>query len=155
MATIQFTKGHGTGNDFVLILDERGELELDSQTVAKLCDRHFGIGADGLIRVVKSNSIGAGSASLAEEPAAEGPVVTGLHAADHANPVAAVAVGTVIAVQRVDAMVEGVAERAVVTTAPGGADVAADIEAGPGEGGSHIDRGGSEGAAGKIGRKAQ
>ena len=71
MATIQFTKGHGTGNDFVLILDERGELDLDSQTVAKLCDRHFGIGADGLIRVVKSKSIDAGAASLAEEPAAE------------------------------------------------------------------------------------
>ena len=71
MATIQFTKGHGTGNDFVLILDERGELDLDAQTVAKLCDRHFGIGADGLIRVVKSNSIDAGAANLAEEPAAE------------------------------------------------------------------------------------
>lgn len=71
MATIQFTKGHGTGNDFVLILDERGELELDSATVAKICDRHFGVGADGLIRVVKSSAIAEGASALAEESAAE------------------------------------------------------------------------------------
>jgi diaminopimelate epimerase len=55
----------------VLILDERGELELEATSVAKLCDRHFGIGADGLIRVVRSSAIPDGAASLAEEPAAE------------------------------------------------------------------------------------
>ncbi|MCX8528602.1 MAG: diaminopimelate epimerase [Rhodoluna sp.] len=71
MAILKFTKGHGTGNDFVLILDEHGALELDAATVVKLCDRHFGIGADGLIRVVRSNAIADGAASLAEEPAAE------------------------------------------------------------------------------------
>ncbi len=71
MATVQFTKGHGTGNDFVLILDERGELELTAETVAKLCDRHFGIGADGLIRVIRSSALPDGAASLKEEPAAE------------------------------------------------------------------------------------
>ena len=71
MATIQFTKGHGTGNDFVLILDERGELELDAATVAKICDRHFGVGADGLIRIIKSRALPEGAASLAEEPSAE------------------------------------------------------------------------------------
>ena len=71
MAMTKFTKGHGTGNDFVLILDELGELELDQTLVAKLCDRHFGIGADGLIRVVKSSAILEGAKILAEEPAAE------------------------------------------------------------------------------------
>ena len=71
MAQVEFTKGHGTGNDFVLILDAAGELELDAKTVARLCDRHFGIGADGLIRVVRSENIPDGAASLAEEPAAE------------------------------------------------------------------------------------
>ena len=71
MAMTKFTKGHGTGNDFVLILDEHGDLELDAATVAKLCDRHFGIGADGLIRVVRSSAIPEGAASLSEEPAAE------------------------------------------------------------------------------------
>jgi diaminopimelate epimerase len=70
MAIVQFTKGHGTGNDFVLILDQDGELELDVATVAKLCDRNFGIGADGLIRIVKSSALPEGAASLAEEPAA-------------------------------------------------------------------------------------
>jgi diaminopimelate epimerase len=70
MAIVQFTKGHGTGNDFVLILDERGELELDAAAVAKICDRHFGVGADGLIRIVKSSALPEGAASLAEEPAA-------------------------------------------------------------------------------------
>jgi diaminopimelate epimerase len=70
MAIVQFTKGHGTGNDFVLILDQDGELELDAATVAKLCDRNFGIGADGLIRIIKSSALPEGAASLAEEPAA-------------------------------------------------------------------------------------
>lgn len=71
MASVNFTKGHGTGNDFVLILDAEGALELDAKTVAKLCDRHFGIGADGLIRVVRSANIADGQAVLAEDPSAE------------------------------------------------------------------------------------
>jgi diaminopimelate epimerase len=49
--TLQFTKGQGTGNDFVLILDEIGQLSLSEQEVAEICDRHFGVGADGLIVV--------------------------------------------------------------------------------------------------------
>lgn len=50
----RFTKGHGTGNDFVLLPDTEGELELDSATVAAICDRRFGIGADGVLRVVRT-----------------------------------------------------------------------------------------------------
>ncbi|WP_417508503.1 diaminopimelate epimerase [Microbacterium sp.] len=68
---VAFTKGHGTGNDFVIIADPDGELELTADQVAALCDRHFGIGADGVLRVVRSASIPEGSAALAEEPAAE------------------------------------------------------------------------------------
>lgn len=49
--SLQFTKGQGTGNDFVLILDEVGQLSLSEQEVAEICDRHFGVGADGLIVV--------------------------------------------------------------------------------------------------------
>ena len=68
---INFTKGHGTGNDFVLVLDEHGELELTPKQIAKICDRHFGIGADGFIRVIRSNSLPAGQALLADAPEAE------------------------------------------------------------------------------------
>jgi diaminopimelate epimerase len=71
MSIIQFTKGHGTGNDFVLFLDSDGQIELSQAQIAKICDRHFGIGADGLIRVVRSRSISAGASILKEEPAAE------------------------------------------------------------------------------------
>ena len=68
---VAFTKGHGTGNDFVIIADPEGELDLTPEQVAVLCDRHFGIGADGVLRVVRSSAIAEGAASLAEEPAAE------------------------------------------------------------------------------------
>ena len=51
---VRFTKGHGTGNDFVLIPDHDGELELTPGLVAALCDRRKGIGGDGVIRVVRS-----------------------------------------------------------------------------------------------------
>ena len=68
MSKITFTKGHGTGNDFVLVLDAEGALSLSKTQIAKICDRHFGIGADGLIRVVKSESLPEGKALLLEEP---------------------------------------------------------------------------------------
>ncbi|WP_300267223.1 diaminopimelate epimerase [Microbacterium sp.] len=68
---VAFTKGHGTGNDFVIIADPEGELELAPEQVAALCDRHFGIGADGVLRVVRSAAIDGGAATLAEEPDAE------------------------------------------------------------------------------------
>lgn len=67
---LAFTKGHGTGNDFVLILDAEGKLELSAAMIAAICDRHFGVGADGLIRVVKSENITAGKKILSEEPGA-------------------------------------------------------------------------------------
>ena len=53
---IDFTKGHGTGNDFVLVLDPDGQLQLSPKEIARICDRHFGVGADGLIRVVKTEN---------------------------------------------------------------------------------------------------
>jgi len=48
---LAFTKMHGCGNDFVVVDDRAGALALDPSAVAMLCDRHFGIGADGLILV--------------------------------------------------------------------------------------------------------
>lgn len=70
MARISFTKGNGTGNDFVLIFDPNNELVIDEKQVAKICDRHFGIGADGLIRIVPSKDVPEGESILAEEPSA-------------------------------------------------------------------------------------
>ena len=70
MTSIAFTKGHGTGNDFVLVLDPEGELSLSSKQIAKICDRRFGIGADGFIRVVKSSKLPEGKQILEAEPAA-------------------------------------------------------------------------------------
>ena len=58
MATkMKFTKGNGTGNDFVLVFDADNTFDLSAKQVAKLCDRHFGIGADGFIRVVESRLV--------------------------------------------------------------------------------------------------
>ncbi|OAN43412.1 diaminopimelate epimerase [Microbacterium sp. H83] len=68
---VAFTKGHGTGNDFIIIADPDGALELTAEQVAVLCDRHFGIGADGILRVVRSSAIADGRAALDDEPAAE------------------------------------------------------------------------------------
>lgn len=55
---LSFSKYHGAGNDFVMVdnrEDDRRIWEaLDQETIADLCRRHLGIGADGLIQAVKS-----------------------------------------------------------------------------------------------------
>lgn len=48
---MRFAKYHGIGNDFVMFADRADRLELTPEMVRKLCDRRFGIGADGVIRV--------------------------------------------------------------------------------------------------------
>jgi diaminopimelate epimerase len=68
---LRFTKGHGTENDFVLVADPDGQLDLSPATVAALCDRRAGIGGDGLIRVVRSKALAEGEDSLAEDENAE------------------------------------------------------------------------------------
>ncbi|SRR6056297_149801 len=50
---VPFVKGHGTENDFVLLPDLEGTLELTAERVRWLCDRRRGIGADGVLRVVR------------------------------------------------------------------------------------------------------
>lgn len=49
---LRFTKGHGTGNDFVLLPDPDDRLRVTPEAVRAVCDRRFGVGGDGLIRVV-------------------------------------------------------------------------------------------------------
>jgi diaminopimelate epimerase len=63
---LTFTKGHGTQNDFVLVPDPDGALDLDAATVRWLADRRAGIGADGVIRVVRTRAV----AEVAEQAAA-------------------------------------------------------------------------------------
>nr|WP_245598426.1 diaminopimelate epimerase [Glycomyces arizonensis] len=58
MTTIHFAKGHGTGNDFVIVPDLADERPLAPADVAALCDRRFGIGGDGLLRVAPSSEPG-------------------------------------------------------------------------------------------------
>jgi diaminopimelate epimerase len=69
--TIDFTKGHGTGNDFVLYADPEGRSTLTPAQIAAICDRHFGVGADGVIRAIRSENLPEGVALLAETPEAE------------------------------------------------------------------------------------
>ena len=71
MATLHFTKGHGTGNDFVLFADPEGSTNLTDAQVAAICDRHFGVGADGILRAVLSRNLPEGESALAEDPDAE------------------------------------------------------------------------------------
>ena len=64
---MRFAKGHGTGNDFVILPDVDDELELVPGLVRRLCDRRTRIGADGVLRVVR-----AGAASLGASASASG-----------------------------------------------------------------------------------
>ncbi|MFG2970716.1 diaminopimelate epimerase [Streptomyces sp. NPDC048288] len=52
--SIPFLKGHGTENDFVIVPDPENTLDLTPAAVAALCDRRSGIGADGVLHVVRS-----------------------------------------------------------------------------------------------------
>ena len=54
---MDFVKGHGTENDFVVLPDRAGELELTPSRVRALCDRHRGLGADGVLRVVPGSAV--------------------------------------------------------------------------------------------------
>jgi diaminopimelate epimerase len=63
---MRFAKGHGTGNDFVILPDPEGRLDLPAELVARLCDRHTGLGGDGVLRVVRTAAAGAAGGQAAE-----------------------------------------------------------------------------------------
>lgn len=48
---MRFAKWHGIGNDFVMVADPSNEFAFDAGQVRRICDRRFGVGADGVIRV--------------------------------------------------------------------------------------------------------
>ncbi|MEU3026584.1 diaminopimelate epimerase [Streptomyces incarnatus] len=54
--TYPFVKGHGAGNDFIVLPDPGGRFPLSATEVARLCDRRSGIGADGLLRAVRCDA---------------------------------------------------------------------------------------------------
>jgi diaminopimelate epimerase len=49
---LQFTKMNGAGNDFILVDNRNQRLQLTRDQIVRLCDRHRGIGADGLLAVI-------------------------------------------------------------------------------------------------------
>ncbi|TDC95133.1 diaminopimelate epimerase [Saccharopolyspora aridisoli] len=53
----EYIKGHGTQNDFVILPDPHGELELTDDRVRALCDRQRGLGADGVLRVIRAGNL--------------------------------------------------------------------------------------------------
>jgi diaminopimelate epimerase len=68
---LNFTKGQGTGNDFVLFADPDGQTVLTPAQIRAVCDRKFGVGGDGMIRAVRSEHLPEGASALAEDDAAE------------------------------------------------------------------------------------
>jgi len=52
---LRFYKYHGAGNDFILLDERNTPINLSNQEIAFLCDRHKGIGADGLMRLIDSS----------------------------------------------------------------------------------------------------
>ena len=71
MTRIPFTKAQATGNDFVMLADGDDVLALGPDEIVALCDRHTGVGADGVIRAVRSLHLAAGREVLELEPQAE------------------------------------------------------------------------------------
>jgi diaminopimelate epimerase len=53
---LRFTKMNGAGNDFILIDNRAGDVHLDRSQIAHLCDRHRGVGADGILLLEKTSN---------------------------------------------------------------------------------------------------
>src|SRR5687767_8987876 len=53
---LKLTKMNGAGNDFVLIDNRQGKIHLAPEQVVRLCDRHRGVGADGLFLLIPNSS---------------------------------------------------------------------------------------------------
>jgi diaminopimelate epimerase len=67
---MRFAKGHGTENDFVILPDPGDLASLPAALAARLCDRHAGLGADGVLRVVRTAALAAGPNGASADAAA-------------------------------------------------------------------------------------
>lgn len=56
---LEFAKYQGAGNDFVMVVDLDDDRPLSAEEVAAVCDRRAGVGADGVIRIVRTDREGA------------------------------------------------------------------------------------------------
>lgn len=56
---LEFAKYQGAGNDFVMVVDLDDDRPLSAEEVAAVCDRRTGVGADGVIRIVRTDREGA------------------------------------------------------------------------------------------------
>lgn len=54
---VSFAKGHGTQNDFLIFPDDLVSIELTESLVVAVCDRHRGLGADGILRVARAGKL--------------------------------------------------------------------------------------------------
>lgn len=54
MKKVPFTKMNGAGNDFVMFDNRKGDLHFSKEEIARICDRHRGVGSDGIL-LVESN----------------------------------------------------------------------------------------------------
>ena len=57
LAGRELIKGHGTENDFLLLVDPEREVSVSAADIAAVCDRRAGFGADGFVRVVRTRSL--------------------------------------------------------------------------------------------------
>jgi diaminopimelate epimerase len=73
---LRLTKHHGAGNDFLVVVDRDGTGALDPVLVAALCDRHRGVGADGVIRVAPSTGPDGADVTMELRNADGGPAET-------------------------------------------------------------------------------
>ncbi len=53
---LRFTKMNGAGNDFVVFDNRAGDIRLDANQISRICDRHRGIGADGILLLEKTGN---------------------------------------------------------------------------------------------------
>src|SRR6266536_1187001 len=53
---LYFTKMNGAGNDFVLIDNRSGDVHLNRDQIVRICDRHRGVGADGILLLEKASN---------------------------------------------------------------------------------------------------